>query len=88
MSLYEPRGDFQLIVESLEEAGLGALQREFERLRDKLKAEGLFNEGHKRPLPAVPKRIGVVTSPKAAALRDKLYKLKERLFGVALPTET
>jgi len=84
VSLYEPRGDFQLIVESLEEAGLGALQREFERLRDKLKAEGLFNEGHKRPLPAVPKRIGVVTSPTGAALRDILHVLGRRFPAAAV----
>lgn len=78
VSLYEPRGDFQLIVEHLEEAGLGALQREFERLRDKLKAEGLFDDGRKRPLPAVPRRIGVVTSPTGAAIRDILHVLERR----------
>ena len=78
VSLYEPRGDFQLIVEHLEEAGPGALQREFERLRDKLKAEGLFDDGRKRPLPAVPRRIGVVTSPTGAAIRDILHVLERR----------
>ncbi len=78
VSLYEPRGDFQLIVEHLEEAGLGALQREFERLRDKLKAEGLFDDGRKRPLPAVPRRIGVVTSSTGAAIRDILHVLERR----------
>ncbi len=84
VSLYEPRGDFQLIVENLEEAGLGALQREFERLRDKLKAEGLFDEGRKRPLPAVPRRIGVVTSPTGAAVRDILHVLGRRFAPAAV----
>lgn len=84
VSLYEPRGDFQLIVENLEEAGLGALQREFERLRDKLKAEGLFDEGRKRPLPAVPRRIGVVTSPTGAAIRDILHVLGRRFAPAAV----
>ncbi|MCW5570952.1 MAG: exodeoxyribonuclease VII large subunit, partial [Steroidobacteraceae bacterium] len=82
VSLYEPRGDFQLIVEHLEEAGLGALQREFERLRDRLKAEGLFDEDRKRPLPAVPQRIGIVTSPTGAAVRDILHVLERRFAPV------
>ncbi len=78
VGLYEPRGDYQLLVEHLEEAGVGALRREFERLRDKLAAEGLFDAEHKRPLPAVPARIGVVTSPTGAALRDILHILRRR----------
>ena len=78
VSLYEPRGDYQLIVEHLEEAGLGALQREFERLRDKLRAEGLFDEDRKRLLPTVPRRIGIVTSPTGAAVRDILHVLGRR----------
>jgi exodeoxyribonuclease VII large subunit len=82
VSLYEPRGDFQLIVEHLEEAGLGALQREFERLRDRLSAEGLFDEARKRALPEVPRRIGVVTSPTGAALRDILHVLGRRFAAV------
>ncbi len=84
VSLYEPRGDFQLIVEHLEEAGLGALQREFERLRDQLRAEGLFDEGRKRPLPAVPRRIGIVTSPTGAAVRDILHVLARRFPPAAV----
>jgi exodeoxyribonuclease VII large subunit len=84
VSLYEPRGDFQLIVEHLEEAGLGALQREFERLRGKLKAEGLFDENRKRPLPAVPRCIGVVTSPTGAAVRDILHVLARRFAPAAV----
>ena len=78
VSLYEPRGDYQLIVEHLEEAGLGALRREFERLKEKLAAEGLFDSESKRPLPALPLRIGVVTSPTGAALRDILKVLGRR----------
>ncbi len=82
VSLYEPRGDFQLIVEHLEEAGLGALQREFARLRDQLKAEGLFDEARKRSLPPVPRRIGIVTSPTGAAVRDILHVLARRFAAV------
>jgi len=82
VSLYEPRGDFQLIVEHLEEAGLGALQREFERLRARLAAEGLFDEALKRALPEVPRRVGVITSPTGAALRDILHVLGRRFAPV------
>lgn len=78
VSLYEPRGDYQLIVESLEEAGLGALQREFERLKARLSAEGLFDPAARRPLPEVPARIGVITSPTGAAIRDILHVLRKR----------
>jgi exodeoxyribonuclease VII large subunit len=78
ISLYEPRGDYQLIVEQLEEAGLGALQRAFEALRERLAAEGLFAPERKRPLPAAPATIGVVTSPTGAALRDVLHILARR----------
>ena len=75
VSLYEPRGDYQFIVEHLEEAGVGALKREFERLKAKLAAEGLFALERKRSLPRFPRRIGVVTSPTGAALRDILHIL-------------
>jgi exodeoxyribonuclease VII large subunit len=78
VGLYEPRGDYQLIVEHLEEAGLGALRREFDKLKTKLAAEGLFAEERKRALPAVPQRIGVVTSPTGAAIRDILHVLARR----------
>jgi exodeoxyribonuclease VII large subunit len=78
VSLYEPRGDYQLIVDSLEEAGLGALQRAFEELRRRLAAEGLFAPERKRPLPAAPATIGVITSPTGAALRDILHILARR----------
>jgi exodeoxyribonuclease VII large subunit len=78
ISLYEPRGDYQLIVEHLEEAGVGALKREFERLKVKLAAEGLFALERKRSLPRFPRRIGVVTSPSGAAIRDVLHILGRR----------
>ena len=78
VSLYEPRGEYQLIVDHLEEAGLGALQREFERLKAKLAAEGLFASERKRSLPRFPRRIAVVTSPSGAAIRDVLNILARR----------
>lgn len=78
VGLYEPRGDFQLLIEHLEEAGVGALRREFDLLKNRLAAEGLFDEARKRPLPALPRKIGVVTSPTGAALRDILHILKRR----------
>ncbi|MEO7326252.1 MAG: exodeoxyribonuclease VII large subunit [Dokdonella sp.] len=78
VSLYEARGEFQLIVESLEEAGVGALQRAFEQLKTKLAAEGLFDTADKRPIPSLPRRIGVITSPTGAAVRDVLSVLARR----------
>jgi exodeoxyribonuclease VII large subunit len=84
VSLYEPRGDYQFIVEHLEEAGVGALKREFERLKAKLAAEGLFALERKRSLPRFPRRIGVVTSPTGAALRDILHILGRRFPPAAV----
>lgn len=78
VSLYEPRGDYQLIVEQLEAAGEGELRRRFEALKRRLAAEGLFDEALKRPLPKFPRRIGVVTSPSGAAIRDILNILARR----------
>jgi exodeoxyribonuclease VII large subunit len=78
VTLYEPRGDFQLNVEFMRPAGLGALFEAFLRLRDKLEREGLFDRALKRPIPAYPRTIGVVTSPAAAALRDVLTTLGRR----------
>jgi exodeoxyribonuclease VII large subunit len=78
VSTYEVRGEYQLIVEVLEPAGLGALQLAFEQLKDKLEKEGLFKPERKRPIPALPRKIGIVTSPKSAALRDILTVLKRR----------
>jgi exodeoxyribonuclease VII large subunit len=82
IGLYEPRGEFQLIVEHMEDAGLGALRRRFEELAAALAAEGLFAPERKRPLPALPKRIGVVTSPTGAALRDIVHVLARRFPAV------
>ena len=82
VSLYEGRGDYQLIGEHMEDAGFGLLQRRFEELKDKLKAEGLFDDGFKKPIPLFPKHIGVVTSSSAAALRDVLHVLKRRCPGI------
>jgi len=78
VSLYENRGDYQLIVEHLEEAGDGALRRAFDLLKQRLAKEGLFDAARKRPLPALPRRIGVITSPHGAALRDVLSVLRRR----------
>ncbi len=78
VGLYEGRGEFQLIVEQMEPAGEGALQRAFEQLKQKLFREGLFAEEHKKPLPKYPKQIGVITSPTGAAIRDILSVLKRR----------
>jgi exodeoxyribonuclease VII large subunit len=78
LSLYEPRGDYQLIAEHIEPAGEGALRRAFEALRARLEAEGLFAAARKRPLPLPPRRLGVVTSPSGAAVRDVLSVLARR----------
>lgn len=78
VTLYEPRGDFQLGVQTMRRAGLGALFEAFVRLRDRLQREGLFDQDKKRPLPALPRRIGLVTSLAAAALRDVLTTLARR----------
>lgn len=78
VSLYEARGDYQLIVEHLESAGEGVLQRRYEALKKKLAAEGLFDEDRKQPIPVLPRRIGVITSPSGAAVRDVLSVLRRR----------
>ena len=78
VSLYEARGSFQLIIEHMEDAGEGALRRAFEQLKAKLQAEGLFDESRKRPLPAFPRRIGVITSASGAAIRDVLSVARRR----------
>ena len=82
VSLYEARGSYQLIVEQLEAAGEGVLQRRFEALKKKLLAEGLFDEDRKQPLPLLPQRIGVITSPSGAAIRDILSILRRRFPAV------
>ncbi|MCU0856937.1 MAG: exodeoxyribonuclease VII large subunit [Pontiellaceae bacterium] len=77
-SLYEPRGSYQLIVRKMEEAGKGSLQEQFEKLKAKLAAEGLFDASRKKPLPMLPQKIGVVTSPTGAAVRDIINVLTRR----------
>jgi exodeoxyribonuclease VII large subunit len=78
LSVYEPRGDYQIIVEYMEPVGLGSLQLAFDQLKEKLRKEGLFDEDHKIPLPLLPQRVGIVTSPTGAAIRDILRILKRR----------
>ncbi len=82
VTLYEQRGEYQLNVENLRRSGLGALYEAFEKLKARLGQEGLFDEGRKRPLPPLPRRIGVVTSPAAAAWRDVLTTLRRRMPGI------
>lgn len=84
VSLYENRGDYQIIAEHIEPAGLGALQQAFEALKQKLQQEGLFDEGRKKPIPALPRHIGVVTSPTGAAIHDILTVLRRRFPAVGV----
>ncbi|HEX2603753.1 MAG TPA: exodeoxyribonuclease VII large subunit [Oxalicibacterium sp.] len=84
VSLYAPRGDYQLSVESIRRAGVGNLYEAFLRLKEKLEAEGLFDAARKRPLPRFARTIGIVTSPQAAALRDIVTTLKRRAPHVQL----
>jgi exodeoxyribonuclease VII large subunit len=78
ISVYEPRGDYQVLVEYMEPKGVGSLQLAFEQLKEKLRREGLFDDAHKVPLPLLPHKIGIVTSPTGAAIRDMLRILKRR----------
>ncbi|KRA73085.1 exodeoxyribonuclease [Lysobacter sp. Root667] len=78
LTLYEARGDYQLVLDHMEEAGEGALRRAFEELKARLQAEGLFDAERKRPLPRLPARVGVITSPSGAAVRDVLSVLARR----------
>ena len=82
VSIYEPRGNYQLIIEQMEPAGEGVLKRRFDALKKKLAGEGLFDEGRKRQLPALPARIGVITSPSGAAIRDILSILGRRFPAI------
>ena len=83
-SLYEARGEYQLLVDYVEEAGEGVLRRKFEELKRRLAAEGLFDPARKVPIPKLPRRIGVVTSPTGAALRDVLIALRRRFPATAV----
>lgn len=78
ISVYEPRGNYQIVAEMMEPVGAGALQKAFEQLKEKLKMEGLFEAAKKRPLPALPRHIAIVTSPTGAAIRDMMNVLSRR----------
>lgn len=82
VSVYEPRGNYQIICDMMEPVGAGALQKAFEQLREKLKAEGLFDPKRKRPIPAFPHHVAVVTSPTGAAIRDILNVMGRRAKSV------
>ena len=84
VSLYEGRGDYQLIIEYLEEAGEGALRRAFDALKQRLAQEGLFDAAHKKPLPRLPRRLGLITSPSGAVLHDILTTLRRRFPAIAV----
>jgi exodeoxyribonuclease VII large subunit len=83
-SLYEPRGEFQLTIDTMRQAGSGALYERFAKLKARLEREGLFEAQRKRPLPAYPRRLGVVTSPRGAALQDVLTTLARRMPGLPI----
>lgn len=82
ISVYEPRGEYQLLAEFIESAGAGLLKQQFEQLKAKLQAEGLFDPALKKPLPAQVQRVGVITSPTGAAVRDIVTVLKRRAPGI------
>ena len=84
ISVYNKRGQYQLYVEEVEPKGVGALQIAFEQLKEKLKKEGLFDEARKRPTPYLPKRIGVITSPTGAAIKDILNVTKRRFSNIEI----
>jgi len=84
VSIYQARGDFQLIIEHMEEAGDGLLRRAFEELKQRLEKEGLFDPGRKAPLPGFPAAVGVVTSPTGAAIRDILTTLERRFPALSV----
>jgi len=84
VDVYEKRGDYQLIVDTIHVKGLGLLQLKFEALKNKLLKEGLFSKEHKRPLPFLPRRIGIVTSPAGAAIRDMLTIISRKSDAVAV----
>lgn len=82
LTVYETRGNYQLVVRHVQEKGVGALQAKFEELKRRLAAEGLFDSARKRPIPKFPRRLGVVTSPTGAAIRDFLHVLHRRQRGI------
>src|ERR1051325_7364027 len=84
LTVYEPRGDYEMLVEGLDPIGAGALRVAFEQMRDRLAAEGLFDESLKRPLPVLPRRVAVVTSPTGAAVHDILRVIARRTRTVSV----
>jgi exodeoxyribonuclease VII large subunit len=84
ITVYEPRGEYQIIIDYVEPKGVGALQLAFQQLKDKLAQEGLFDPEHKKPLPLLPQKIGIVTSPTGAAIRDILRVIQRRFANVHL----
>jgi exodeoxyribonuclease VII large subunit len=84
ISVYEPRGEYQVVVDYMEPKGLGALQLAFEQLKEKLAREGLFDPVHKKPIPHLPQKIGIVTSPTGAAIRDILRIIDRRFANIHL----
>lgn len=84
ITVYEPRGTYQIVCETMEPVGAGALQKQFEQLKEKLKAEGLFDSSRKKALPSFPKSIAVVTSPTGAAIQDILNIMKRRAPHIAI----
>jgi exodeoxyribonuclease VII large subunit len=82
VSLYEKRGEYQLILENLEPKGIGALQLAFLQLKDRLEKEGLFDISHKKPIPMIPQKIGIITSPTGAVIRDMLHIIQRRFENV------
>ncbi|MBI4639761.1 MAG: exodeoxyribonuclease VII large subunit [Candidatus Tectomicrobia bacterium] len=84
LTVYEPRGEYQLVIEYLEPKGIGSLQLAFEQLKERLYREGLFDEAHKKRIPLLPEKIGVITSPTGAAIRDILQILERRFANIHL----
>lgn len=84
ITVYEPRGTYQIVCESMEPVGAGALQKQFEQLKEKLKLEGLFDQSRKKPIPSYPRHVAIVTSPTGAAIQDILNIMNRRAKNVEL----
>ncbi|HPD60929.1 MAG TPA: exodeoxyribonuclease VII large subunit, partial [Thermodesulfobacteriota bacterium] len=84
INVYEPRGEYQILVDGMEPLGRGSLQLAFEQIKKKLAAEGLFDPLRKKPLPVLPQRIGIITSPTGAAIQDILRILSQRLVNLEI----
>ncbi len=82
LAVYEPRGDYQIIIDQMEPSGVGALQLAFLQLKEKLEKEGFFDPERKKPIPALPRRVGIVTSPTGAAIRDFLNVARRRFSNI------